>query len=668
MKGGMNRTSKLPQSFRKPCRTGTRHLGGVALALVLGHIQLALAQDPIITLQPTNQTVFVGGNVMMSVQATTTNGPPTYQWQRDDPTVPVTFTNIPNATRVRLDLRNVTLEAAGDYRAIVGNASGDTVTSDVAHLEVIMPLFTRITEGPIVNDALDTWDAYWGDYDNDGRLDVLVTGNIGQWRLYHNDGGTSFSTVTSGVMGEYNVRSMYGLWSDLDNDGDLDLFGWTRPSTISTMFWNDGSGVFTRDVGWLPGIDLTSVGRIISMGDFDNDGFIDAFLGAVDDPDSNALLRNNGDCTFTVVPGSVLNFVGDRGFQNGCAVDYDNDGDLDIVLVHFQSRPTAFYRNDGGFTFTEATPEPIRSEVTYSLIAAWADFDNDGDLDVIFGGWNWLSERFYLNHGDGTFTRWAGQPALLESNTDSYGSYHNWGDFDNDGYLDLVVSKGNSAVRLWRNQGDGNFAAVDAGDLTRESGTFVQSCTWVDFNEDGNLDLFVCTLNGGKDKLFMGNGNGNRWLEVKPKGVVSNRLAVGARIFATATIRGQVMRQMRVITADTADQTLVAHFGLGDAAQVDLLRIEWPSGIVQEIANVPANQVLPVTEPPRLIPQGVGKFQIQCWIGQSFGVQCSADLSTWTTVAIVTNTTGTLIFEDVEADEHVCRYYRVVEQIEGWLP
>ena len=96
---------------------------------------------------------------------------------------------------------------------------------------------------------------------------------------------------------------------------------------------------------------------------------------------------------------------------------------------------------------------------------------------------------------------------------------------------------------------------------------------------------------------------------------------------------------------------------------MDVLRIEWPSGIVQEIENVPANQVLNVAEPPRLIPQGAGKFQIQCWIGQSFEVQCSADLSTWTTAAIVTNTTGTLIFEDVEADQQDCRYYRVVGPI-----
>jgi formylglycine-generating enzyme required for sulfatase activity len=201
-------------------------------------------------------------------------------------------------------------------------------------------------------------------------------------------------------------------------------------------------------------------------------------------------------------------------------------------------------------------------------------------------------------------------------------------------------------------------------------GSFNQSGCWVDFNGDGNLDLFVLTLDGAVDKLFMGNGNGNHWLEVNPKGVASNRLAIGARIFVTATIRGQVMRQMRVITASNGDQTLIAHFGLGDATKVDVLRIEWPSGLVQELKDVAANQLLTVTEPPRLIPQGIGKFQIQCWINQSFDVQGSTDLVTWTPVTTVTNTTGTLVFEDAETDRHDCRYYRVVEARPNmvWIP
>jgi hypothetical protein len=106
---------------------------------------------------------------------------------------------------------------------------------------------------------------------------------------------------------------------------------------------------------------------------------------------------------------------------------------------------------------------------------------------------------------------------------------------------------------------------------------------------------------------------------------------------------------------------LLAHFGLGDAAKVDVLRIEWPSGIVQELRDVPANQMLTVTEPPRLIPQGAGAFQIQCWIHQSFEVQASTDLTEWTTLKTVTHSeTGTLPFVDAQADLHQSRYYRVM--------
>jgi hypothetical protein len=529
--------------------------------------------------------------------------------------------------------------------------------------------FTKITEGPIVNDALDTWYAIWGDYDNDGRLDVHVDGALGHWRVYHNDGGSNFSTVTSGPLGDYASYSLHGVWGDLDNDGDLDLSGWTRPSAITAMFWNDGSGVFTRDDDWLQGADPRSFGGLQTLGDFDNDGFIDAFLSAWDSTDSDALLHNNGDRTFSLVP-SVLNIVGDCNIQVACAVDYDNDGDLDIVPVRFKPRPTAFYRNDGSGNFTEATPEPIQSEVTYSLIAAWGDVDNDGDLDVIFGGWNGLSERFYLNNGDGTFTPWAGQPALFESYTDQAGSQHAWGDFDNDGYLDLVTSKGNPALRLWRNQGDGNFTAVDAGAMTSESGSFNQSCGWVDYNEDGNLDLFVCTLNSGKDKLFRGNGNGNGWLEVKPQGVASNRLAIGARIFATATIRGQVMRQMRVITAGQGDQTLIAHFGLGDAAQVDLLRIEWPSGIVQEISNVTGGRLLTVTEhqdgptnAPSLAMSSLTDATVQLTatgqVNLRYVFEGSTDLAQWTKLAVRTNLTGTVDYRSPTSASSQ-QFYRVV--------
>jgi hypothetical protein len=216
---------------------------------------------------------------------------------------------------------------------------------------------------------------------------------------------------------------------------------------------------------------------------------------------------------------------------------------------------------------------------------------------------------------------------------------------------------------------DGNLTAVDAGALTRESGSVNQSCGWVDYSEDGNLDLFVCTLYSGKDNLFKGNGNGNGWLEVKPQGVASNRLAIGARIFDTATIRGQVMRQMRVITASQGDQTLIAHFGLAAAAQVHLLRSEWPSGIVQEIANVQTGQALTVTEhqdgvtdAPSLAMSSLTDGTVHLTAtGQAnllYVFEGSADLAQWTKLAVRTNLTGTVNYLS-PASASSQQFYRV---------
>jgi hypothetical protein len=577
----------------------------------------------------------------------------TYQWHFDG-------VDLVGQTNRILNLTNITADMAGRYSVVVSNAT--TLTTNFVYLQVDTT-FTKITQGPIVNDRLTTWYGYWGDYDNDGRLDVLVNGNTGQWRLYHNEGGTMFSTVTNGAMGEYNLRAMYGVWADLDNDDDLDLFaGVSADVSTMNMFWNDGDGDFTRVP--VPGVPDSRGAPGNAWGDFDRDGFVDVFVASVDEG-ASALFHNNGDGTFTVVT-NTMRFPSDT-VQVTCTIDYDNDGDLDLVPVRWGVQPTRFYRNDGRGTFTEATPQPIRSDGIFSLSAAWGDFDNDGDLDVIFGGWENRSERFYINNGDGTFTRWAGQPTLFEPYGTSAGSSLSWGDFDNDGYLDLAVTKGDALIRLWRNRGDGSFAQVLMGSLVNESGTFNQSGCWVDFNQDGNLDFFVPTLSSGVDRLYMGNGNGNHWLEVKPKGTRSNRLAIGARIFATATIGGKVIRQMRVITASDGDQSLIAHFGLGNATTVSQLRIEWPSGTVQELSNVATNQMLTITEPRRPVlaleatPTGfTGTLNADG--EQTYQVQASEDLAAgWTVLTnITTDKNGTAYWSDSAVSPQGRRFYKAV--------
>jgi len=217
--------------------------------------------------------------------------------------------------------------------------------------------------------------------------------------------------------------------------------------------------------------------------------------------------------------------------------------------------------------------------------------------------------------------------------------------------------------------GDGNFEQVLLGSPDIDPWVNFQSFGLVDFNGDGFLDLITLNRNASVNYLYLSNGNTNHWLEVKPQGTVSDRLAVGAKIFATANIRGQEMRQLRVIMATACETTLIAHFGLGDATNVDLLRIEWPSGIVQELSDVAADQILTVsehqegaTDTPSLSasksPEGTLQLTATGQSNLRYVFEASTNLVQWTKIAVRTNQTGTVEFTAVSSAPQ--RFYRVV--------
>jgi hypothetical protein len=187
---------------------------------------------------------------------------------------------------------------------------------------------------------------------------------------------------------------------------------------------------------------------------------------------------------------------------------------------------------------------------------------------------------------------------------------------------------------------------------------------WADFDNDGFPDLVVANTyqaNGGMF-IYRNNGNANHWLNLGLVGTVSNRSAIGAKVRLLATIGGKTFWQLREISGycSRAQPDPRALFGLGDATTVEVLRIEWPSGIVQELTNLPANQFLTVTEPPRLRPLASNGFQIQCWINQSFDIETSTDLTAWAHVTTLTNETGTLEYHEKVKNDDDCRYYRVL--------
>jgi hypothetical protein len=330
--------------------------------------------------------------------------------------------------------------------------------------------------------------------------------------------------------------------------------------------------------------------------------------------------------------------------------------------------------NLGGGSFGQVTSGSIATDSEHSYDPAWADYDNDGYLDLFVAAR--VADRennmLYHNDGGGTFTRMTSDVVGSIASDPAIFAGCAWGDFDNDGFVDLFVTHGDDINYLYHNNGDGSFTRILTGSLVNDVGHSV-GCAWADYDNDGFLDLFVAkggTVGGPQNNgLYRNNGNKNNWLKVKCVGTVSNRSAIGAKVRAKATIGGKTFWQLREISAGSAinPTPLEAHFGLGDATNVDTLRIEWPSGIVQEFQNVAAKQFLTITEPARLIAgatNGVPQFILHGGRNMQYDIQTSTNLTGWSLLSTltITNLNGTALITDTNAPSSEQRFYRAASQ------
>jgi len=226
---------------------------------------------------------------------------------------------------------------------------------------------------------------------------------------------------------------------------------------------------------------------------------------------------------------------------------------------------------------------------------------------------------------------------------------------------------------LYHNNGDGTFSQILTGSLVRDLGS-CWAAAWGDYDNDGFMDLAVANggfVSGGQNNLlYRNNGNGNHWLKLQLEGTISNRSAIGAKVRVNAAIQGTVVSQTREISAGEGFQSqgdLRPNFGLGDAPEAESVRIEWPSGIVQEFQNVAVNQILNVTEPARLDPHvtqtnGLVELEVKSWKGFVYDIEASSDLKAWTRLTTLTNETGALSFADPSVNGAVQRFYRAISQ------
>ncbi|MBM4117431.1 hypothetical protein FJ251_06745 [bacterium] len=414
----------------------------------------------------------------------------------------------------------------------------------------------------------------WGDAGGDGRPDLYLSNSGSPNRLFTNLGDGNFASSGAPPI-DVSGFSRGAAWADIDNDGDLDLALARTGGQGSLLFRNEG-GTFA-DITPAP-LAPSQYTSDLAWGDYDGDGLIDLYL--VNAYIADRLLRNVGDGSFADATAPPL---GDSGWGRSAEwVDADGDGDLDLHLVRHSA--DIFYRNEGGGSFSDQTAAAGLGDAGNGFGAAWGDCDNDGDLDVYVV--NDGANRLYRNEG-GHFANMTAAP--LDDAGAGRGAA--WADYDGDGWLDLYLVN-NGASRLFRNLGGGAFADATHPVLGGEgAGT---GAAWADFDADGDLDLYVA-YSDRANRLLRNDTAGGHWLSVDLVGTASNRLGLGARVTAVAG----ALRVTRALGGDAgylSQNAPTLHFGLGAASGVDSLLIRWPSGILQRLTALAADQHLLVSE------------------------------------------------------------------------
>ena len=499
--------------------------------------------------------------------------------------------------------------------------------------------------------------AAFADYNNDGHIDLYVVNNPGPLHakvtdaspgnvLYRNNGDGTFTDVTEKAGVGDRGYGMGCVFGDYDNDGDLDLYVTNYGQNV--LYRNNGDGTFT-DVAEKAGVGDTQWGTGAVFGDYDNDGDLDLYVPNYIEhdldklaeaqktsmqygqsvprklnphsfePQDNVLYRNNGDGTFTDVTAELsVESPGGRSLQ-AIFTDFDLDGDLELYVANDLS-PNFLYRNNGDGTLTDVSDASWAADFRGSMGLATGDYDGDGDLDLFMSHWieqeNALYSNMWKEEGaiGGKSSKVEGmQPIHLVD--ESYGAslgeeslkYVGWGtdlfDYDNDGDLDIFVANGHTFQYLdnydllipqkdqfFRYDGDGIFtdlsAATGIAALPYRVGRGV---AFGDYDSDGDVDIFIVNNHDRAVLLRNEGGNRNNWLHVKLIGTKGNHDAVGARIRLKAGDRIQ-LREINAGASYLSFNSLTAEFGLGQETIVDWIEVIWLGGDTERFTGVGVNQ------------------------------------------------------------------------------
>ncbi|MFQ5876976.1 MAG: FG-GAP-like repeat-containing protein [Acidobacteriota bacterium] len=433
-----------------------------------------------------------------------------------------------------------------------------------------------------------------GDFDGDGLPDLVFANASADGRarpaLYRNRGDWTFEDVTAKSGVSFRGVGMAATLADYDSDGDLDLF-LTRLGG-GALYRNRGGGSFS-DVTAASGLSLSGFCLGASWADVDHDGDLDLYVSRLPLPGPvrsvrSVLLLNRGDGTFREAT-AELGMAGPlEGSVGAVFSDLDLDRDIDVVLSTASGRNVLLdNRREKGFA-DRTRPAGLAGAAGARGVSA-GDLDGDGFQDLVFAAPAAGGLRLYLNGGDGRFKERAlGRP----EGSSTYGTV--LFDADNDGDLDLFAT--GSAHLLYLNDGSGRFQ-----DVTRSFGLSAlrvrdgRGAATGDLDADGDLDLVV-TRNGGPPALLRNDGgNRNYWLEVRPRGLNSNRDGVGTRVELQAGAFWQ-RREVRAGSGYLSQSPAWVHFGMRRRGVADVLRLLWPGGVLQAELDVSRGQALEIEE------------------------------------------------------------------------
>lgn len=465
------------------------------------------------------------------------------------------------------------------------------------------PIFSKVIDGPVANTPGDSRSVNWIDINNDGYLDLFISngpsGGANNY-LYLNDGSGGFSAVIDQPIVQDKAPSDGATWADYDNDGDMDCFVVNWYGANNLFYRNNGDGTFEQvTMG-----DFTNNGgysETASWGDYDQDGYLDLYVSNSGGNKRNFLYHNNGDGTLSrIISGAPVTDVGTSRSINW--TDFDLDGDLDLFVTNENYEHENMYRNDAG-NFIKITGGSLLTAAGSTISSSWGDFDNDGDLDVFLA--NDQSKDGLYRNNNGVFEKVTNDP-VVNAVGNSFGSQ--WADVDNDGDLDLFVTHafwgGLWKNSLFLNQGDGSFLQDDAEVVSSDQG-WSYGCAFGDYDRDGDLDLAVanCYNASQKDYLYENHSaeNGNNWIMINCIGTISNKNAIGAKVWVYTTLNGQVKKQLREISAQSGycgQNQLTAHFGLGQSQMVDSILIQWPNAQLESFPAKSVNQYINLIEGP----------------------------------------------------------------------